>query len=135
MDEQHLETRFPVRRNIFIYFSLGSHMKLCLVFSLLSTACFASVAGPPKAQLLYGPHPTKTLKASSRHLAGTGVFLLQMDMASGRVISITIQKSTGQPLLDKCAVDALRKWRTAPGTVRTIRLPVIFTAYDDVARY
>jgi TonB family protein len=111
-------------------------MKRFRLFSLLLiTAYFAIAANPPKAKLLAAPRPVKTGEASSRHLAGAGMFVLLLDMASGRVKSIVIQKSTGQPLLDECAVKALRQWRAAPGTVRTITLPVIFTVNDDAARY
>jgi TonB family protein len=47
-----------------------------------------------------------------------------------------IQKSTGKPLLDECAVEALRKWRAAPGAVpRTIVTPIIFRSHDDEARF
>jgi TonB family protein len=108
---------------------------LFLLSFVVVAACCAIAADPPKAKLLAAPRPIKTGEASSRHLAGSGIFVLQLDMATGRVKAIAIQKSTGQPLLDQCAVNALRQWRAAPGTVRTIRLPVIFSANDDSARY
>jgi TonB family protein len=111
-------------------------MKRFFLLSLLVvTAWCATAASPPKAKLLAAPRPVKTREASSRHLAGAGIFVLQLDMATGRVRSIAIQKSTGQPLLDQCAVKALQQWRAAPGTVRTINLPVIFSANYDAARY
>jgi TonB family protein len=109
--------------------------RLCLLPLLVVTACCTIAADPPKAKLLAAPRPVKTREASLRHLAGSGIFLLQLDITNGRVTSIAIQKSTGQPLLDECAVKALRQWRAAPGALRTIRLPVIFTAYDDAAKY
>jgi protein TonB len=111
-------------------------MKRFFLLLLLVVTAFCAIAGnPPKAKLLAAPRPVKTGEASSRHLAGAGIFVLELDMATGRVKAIAIQKSTGQPLLDECAVKALRQWRAAPGTVRTITLPVIFNANDDSARY
>ena len=110
--------------------------RFCLISSLFAITCCAIAAGPPKAKLLSAPRPVKTRLASSEHFAGAGIFVLQMDKVTGRVVAIAIQKSTGQPLLDQSAVGALRKWRAVPGgTVRTISVPVIFTAYDDAARY
>jgi TonB family protein len=109
--------------------------RFCLLSLLLTTACFAIAGNSPNAKLLAAPRPVKTGEASSRHLAGAGIFVLQLDMATGRVKSIAIQKSTGQPMLDECAVKTLRQWRAAPGTVRTNTLPIIFSASDDAARY
>ena len=52
-----------------------------------------------KAVALAAPRPIKSTEASQRHLAGDGVFVLQVDKASGKVTSIQTKKSTGQPLL------------------------------------
>ncbi len=77
----------------------------------------------------------KTPEASARHLAGSGVFVVHMDLASGRVSRIDIPKSTGHASLDKSAVEALRKWRAAPGTVRVIKMPVVFRPHEDGAYF
>ena len=109
--------------------------RFCSLLSLIIAVAFVFGADTPKARLLSAPRPVKSREASSRHLAGRGLFLLHLDIATGRVTSIEIQKSTGQPLLDDCAVTTLRQWRAATGTARSIRLPIIFTALDDAARY
>jgi TonB family protein len=106
-----------------------------LLSLLLAIGSRVIAADAPKAKLLAAPRPVKTPEASSQHLAGAGIFVLQLDMATGRVVSVAIQKSTGERLLDQCAVKALRQWRAAPGAVHTIKLPVVFTALDDAARY
>jgi TonB family protein len=107
-----------------------------LLSSLVVTAAVAIAADPPKAKLLAAPLPVKSRVAASEHLAGAGIFVLQMDTKTGLVKSIVIQKSTGKPLLDECAVEALRKWRAAPGAVpRTIVTPIIFRSHDDEARF
>jgi hypothetical protein len=110
-------------------------MKRFFLLSLfVATACCAIAANPPKARLVAGPRSSED-GASTRHLAGAGSFFLQLDMATGRVKAIAIQKSTGQPLLDECAIKAFRQWRAAPGTVRNIKLPIIFIPNDNFARY
>jgi TonB family protein len=63
------------------------------------------------------------------------MFVLEVDKASGRVISVKTEKSTGQPLLDASAVQAFRQWRCKAGTVSKIKIPVTFTATEDAARY
>ena len=38
-----------------------------------------------------------------------------------------MEQSTGDPTLDKSAVNAFRKWRFKPGTVSKVRIPIEFT--------
>jgi TonB family protein len=61
---------------------------------------------------------------------GTGMFRLQLDLSTGHVRKVVIVKSTGFPLLDKCAVMALRQWRWKPGRWREIELPVRFVIQE-----
>ena len=58
---------------------------------------------------------------------GSGVALLKVDETTGRVISATMAKSTGYKILDDAALEAFRRWRFKPGTVREIRIPITFT--------
>ena len=58
---------------------------------------------------------------------GSGVALLEVDETTGRVISATMEKSTGHKILDDAALEAFRRWRFKPGTVRKIRIPITFT--------
>ena len=105
---------------------------LCLLFIALS----AAAADPAKARALSIPKPTKLPEASRRHLAGSGRFLLQVDKTSGAVTSVSIVKSTGQPLLDQSAIQAFQKWRFAPGgPVKQANIVLTFTADSDVAQY
>ena len=101
--------------------------------------CLASdpavAGGKEKALALAAPRPIKSAEASRRHLSGSGVFVLEIDKASGKVASVKTQKSTGQPLLDASAIQALRQWRCKPGTVSRIKIPVTFTPTEDAARY
>ena len=60
-----------------------------------------------------------------RH-SGTGYFQLTLDLKTGSVRKVAIQKSTGFPTLDNCAVAALRQWRWRPGKWKVIEMPVTF---------
>ena len=58
---------------------------------------------------------------------GSGAALLEVDEITGRVISATMEKSTGYKILDDAALEAFRRWRFKPGTVHEIRIPITFT--------
>jgi TonB family protein len=81
------------------------------------------------------PRVTKLPEASRRHLAGTGVFVVEVDEASGKVTAVKVQQSTGERLLDASAIEAFQKWRFRPQIVTRVKIPVTFTANSDVAQY
>jgi TonB family protein len=60
-----------------------------------------------------------------RH-TGRGDFQLILDLKTGVVTRVIVQKSTGFATLDGCAVAALRQWRWRPGRWREIDTPVTF---------
>jgi TonB family protein len=81
------------------------------------------------------PRVTKLPEASRRHLAGTGVFMVEVDKASGKVTAVKVQQSTGERLLDASAIEAFQKWRFRPQIVTRVKIPVTFTANSDAAQY
>jgi TonB family protein len=89
----------------------------------------------PKALMLTAPRPTKLHEASQQHLAGSGVFSVEIDRSSGTVTSVAVKKSTGERLLDDSAIRGLQKWRCKPGTISKTTIPITFTPNDDTARY
>jgi TonB family protein len=58
---------------------------------------------------------------------GAGFFRLQIDLATGNVIKVTILKSTGAAILDKAALSAFRGWKFKPRTWKEIDVPVKFS--------
>ena len=109
--------------------------RFILIAALVASSSALTHGDDRKAVALAAPRPIKSSEASQRHLAGSGVFVLQVDNTSGKVTSVRVEKSTGQRLLDDCAVQAFQNWRCRPGTVSKIKIPVIFTATEDGARY
>jgi TonB family protein len=80
-----------------------------------------------KAFATFTPLPKYPLRARSPGVTGTGVCIVSVDPASGRVTGASMEQSTGDRTLDKSAVDAFRKWRFKPGKVSKVRIPIEFT--------
>jgi TonB family protein len=57
---------------------------------------------------------------------GSGIFRLSLDLKTGRVIDVTVVKSTGHSTLDGSAIEALRQWALKPGKWKQIDVPVKF---------
>jgi TonB family protein len=107
---------------------------ICLLVLLLTTIV-ASAADSAMKRAVSVPRPDKLPEASARHLAGSGEFVLHVDKASGSVKSVTVAKSTGQPLLDQSAIQTLKRCRFARGAVEQARASLSYTASSDVGEY
>ena len=80
-----------------------------------------------KALATFAPLPKYPLKVRSNGVTGSGVCVVSVDQASGRVTGASMEQSTGDSTLDNSAVRAFRKWRFKPGTVSKVRIPIEFT--------
>ena len=85
-----------------------------------------STAVPSVKGLIYVPPPDYPYEARSRRLRGSGVGILTVDTASGRVTNVTIAKSTGSAILDNAARSTFWKCRFQPGTVSKVKVPITF---------
>ncbi len=70
------------------------------------------------------PYP---LEARRSHLTGHGILIGEVDMKTGYVTTVRMEKSTGYKILDSAALDAFRQWRFKPGTIRKFRTPITYT--------
>ena len=61
--------------------------------------------------------------AQKAQLSGSGLYELQINKA-GVTTSVTVLKSSGQPVLDQAARSAFLKWRFKPGVFSRVRVPV-----------
>jgi TonB family protein len=68
----------------------------------------------------YAPQPSYPSAALARHLTGAGLFVMRVDVKTGRVADVSVFKSTGHAILDQAALDAFTQWRFKPGTLRPI---------------
>jgi len=80
-----------------------------------------------KALAVYAPRPSYPYEARAHHITGSGVCVVSVDTASGRVTDADMAQSLGNPMLDNAAVSAFRNWRFKPGTVSKVRIPITFT--------
>jgi TonB family protein len=81
---------------------------------------------PNHATATKSPRPDYPDAARKKHLAGAGVFLMQIDPATGDVTAVVVERSTGHKILDEAVVSAFRQWHWRPGTPPKIRIPVTF---------
>ena len=67
---------------------------------------------------LYEPEPKCPPLARSRRIEGKGLFILRVQMDTGLVKDVQVERSTGSSILDSSARDALKEWRFKPDAVR-----------------
>jgi TonB family protein len=65
-------------------------------------------------------------EARARHIQGGGLFRLSLDLNTGSVSKVTVVQSTGSPMLDNYACDALHRWRWKPGRWLEVDFPLTF---------
>jgi TonB family protein len=85
-----------------------------------------SISGA-KALAINSPRPEYPYEARSRHVMGSGVCVVSVDVASGAVTDATMAQSIGNPILDNAALSAFRRWRFKPGMVSKVKIPITFT--------
>jgi TonB family protein len=66
-------------------------------------------------------------EARTRHIQGSGLFRLSLDLNTGSVSKVTVVQSTGSPMLDNYTSDTLHRWRWKPGRWLEVDYPVTFT--------
>lgn len=73
----------------------------------------------------YMPRPSYPSSARSRSHTGTVVVEFVIE-ENGRVLSASVQKSSGWPELDQSAVANMRRWKFAPGKRDKRTIPITF---------
>jgi TonB family protein len=71
---------------------------------------------------IYTPQPVYSAYARGRRITGNGLFILRIQIQTGRVKDVQIAHSTGSELLDSAATRALQQWRFKPGALPPIRV-------------
>ena len=72
------------------------------------------------------PLPEYSYEAKRRNLTGSGVCVVTVDVATGRVTDAKMYQSTGSTILDKLTIQTFKSWRFKPGTVSQVRLPISY---------
>ncbi len=86
-----------------------------------------SISGA-KAVAVFAPQPDYPYEARSRHVTGSGVCVLSVDVASGNVTDATMAQSIGSPILDNSTTSTFRRWRFRAGQVAPkVKVPITYT--------
>lgn len=79
------------------------------------------------ARLAAGRMPAPVYPAESRRKGQSGTVIVEFTIdANGRVISAHAKTPTPWPLLNNEAVRTVRRWKYPPGSVITVRRPIVF---------
>ena len=78
------------------------------------------------AMVVYAPKPNYPEPARRHRQMGKGVFVLNVNVNTGRVTSIKIEQRIGYQILDNACLRTLINWQFKPNTVAKVRIPVTF---------
>jgi TonB family protein len=87
----------------------------------------ATNTGPVKALTLFAPKPNYPYEARRGGITGSGIAQLTVSSAAGNVVEARMAQRTGNAILDKATVEALRRWRFKPEVAGSVNVPVTFT--------
>lgn len=95
-------------------------MRIPIVLPVLLNwvGALASSATPPtlaRPYATYAPKPEYSQFARAHGMKGDGVFILRVQIRTGRVKDVVVAHSTGWSILDSTAISALKQWRFTPG--------------------
>ena len=79
-----------------------------------------------QSMAISAPLPEYPYEAKRRNLAGNGVCVVTVDVATGRVSDARMSQSTGSTMLDKLTIQTFKTWRFKPGTVSEVRVPISY---------
>jgi TonB family protein len=71
--------------------------------------------------------PEYPREARDKGVTGKGVAVVKIDPQTGYVTSASMEKSTGQEILDNAALRAFQLWRFKPRSITTLEIPIQFT--------
>jgi len=77
-----------------------------------------------QAMAVRAPLPEYPYQAKRANITGSGICVMTIDTASGKVTDAMMAQSTGDVMLDKVTTNTFRRWRFKPGTVSQVRVPV-----------
>ena len=90
---------------------------------------------PWDADMLKFVRPDYSSDYRARHIEGTGLFRITLDVKTGSVTNVAVLKSTGFSALDNSAIRAIRQWRWRPQRWKEIEVPVRFTMRQRESSY
>jgi protein TonB len=97
-------------------------------------AASAGPSAPPRVGAAYLDNPKPAYPLSARHMRLQGTVRLRVLVtAQGTVDHVEVQTTSGSPVLDRSALDAVRRWRFVPArhgdaaVPAWVVVPIVFT--------
>jgi TonB family protein len=84
------------------------------------------LVNPDMSTVASGPRPDYPYEARRQRITGSGIVLMEVDRATGKVTEARMLVSTDSPILDDAALYAFRRWRFKAGTPGPIKVPIAF---------
>jgi TonB family protein len=86
-----------------------------------------SISGA-KAVATFAPKPDYPYEARSRHVTGSGIAVLSVDVGSGTVTDVSMAQSIGSPILDNSTTSTFKRWKFRPGAAAPkVKVPITYT--------
>jgi TonB family protein len=82
---------------------------------------------PDMSTVASGPRPDYPYEARRQRITGSGIVIMEIDRATGKVTEARMLLSTGSAILDDAALYAFRRWQFKAGTPGPIKVPIAFT--------
>ena len=79
-----------------------------------------------QAMAITAPLPEYPYEAKRRNLTGSGICVVTVDVATGRVTDARMDQSTGSAMLDELTIQTFKSWRFKAGTVSQVRVPISY---------
>ena len=79
-----------------------------------------------QAMAVSAPLPEYPYQAKHANVTGSGVCVMIVDTASGKVTNAMMAQSTGNAILDKVTTETFRRWRFKAGSVSQVRVPISY---------
>jgi TonB family protein len=100
-------------------------VSVCVVTIIVSASAQSGEA-TLKAAMISTPRPDYPEEASVRHVAGCGLYQIDIDAKTGVALRVDILQSSGHPLLNRAVINGPMRWRAKPGGLRVVKIPVCF---------
>jgi TonB family protein len=101
----------------------GTARPLLVVISLgcLALSPVVRTSGYAQRWVMRSPTPQYPVAAREHHITGAGIFVVRVQIKTGRVKEVIVARSTGHAILDNAATKTLREWRFKPDTLPSIK--------------
>jgi TonB family protein len=103
------------------------YLRIAVGVLMLAALSAANAASPSVSTVeatkcaIYMPAPDYPLSARQRHSTGAGIFVLRVQIKTGRVKAVEVARTTGDPVLDAAATKTLKRWLFKPSALPRIK--------------